>query len=606
MSSPLRQFWVPALLLWGCSNRVDRAVADRPSVTDPAPRVAPASQPASVRTAVAAAPRSVGDGCASAPLPVVSPAWSLRGYHPGPSFLSLVAAGPHHRTLVGGTSSHVCIRDDEGERWRDPLPRATLDHPEVSRLGGLDALLIVAQGTALGPATPQVFVSFNEGEDWSPVTLPPEAIAAGSRARVFTDRARRLFVTDGAHLWRSDDARTFSAPSTLPGSESDQVDACGDTLIARAHIGEDLFFHRSDDHGRSWRPFRLGAIGLEGANVMLRCIGWRGGIEAGRAPLPTHWSFDQGRTWEPARYDAEARAIAHTLSDDPSAEGEAPRCAQTPGGQLMCTDSGRLVLPDAGHRAEVHAPAHCDRLRLLDDQRMVAFGPTCGVLISTDRGGLWRSVSSATTARTGTTLGGGRGGFLSRDVAWRLDGGLWWTRDGGEHWRIVPSPTGRTLERGTFVDESRGVFAQTGGWVLSTRDGGRSWTYVLRGEVERIASGGAWVMVTTSDRVRLSPDGGQTWRTSGTIPSTVPIQVSVEVYGTQRRIDLSPELRVVQQGDAVSVVRAEGGQRRTTELVRAIARGHELVAAHATGDAVDRVMLGGGAMLVRTTEVSRR
>ena len=39
----------------------------------------------------------------------------------------------------------------------------------------------------------------------------------------------------------------------------------------------------------------------------------------------------------------------------------------------------------------------------------------------------------------------------------------------------------------------------------------------------RIASAQSWVMVTTADRLRVSPDGGVTWRAGATIPAAIPL-----------------------------------------------------------------------------------
>lgn len=524
--------------------------------------------------------------------PVASSAWRLVGWRAGPRIEDIVAVGPHHRTLVAVTRDTVCVSHDGGDAWAAPFgDEESLASPRVRLLSGLDALLLVAQGTDEAPVAPRVFLSRDQGAHWTALALPAEATAA---ARVFSDSDRAIYVASPTRLWVSTDGRGFEGPRALPGESADRVDACGELLIARAHVGDDRFHHRSDDGGRTWRAFRLGVLGLEGRDVRVRCLGWRGGVEAGYDPLPRAWSFDGGRSWEPAGYDARAQRAARARDDSGNAPTVLPRCASTPTGARVCTDSGRAVL-DA---REVHAPAGCEHLRVIDDRRVVAFGPTCGIFVSPDLGGLWRPVAS--TLHTPPSAPAGRGGFITRDIAWRVDGGVWWTEDGGAHWRLTPTVHGRTIERGVFVDRERGVFVRSDGWVVATRDGGRNWTFVMRGEVERIASAQSWVMVTTTDRVRVSPDGGATWRAGATIPPAIPLDPVLVANGALRRVDPVEGVRVQQQGDRVEVV--TGGA--TSVIAQGFPRRFELLAAHASGGAVDRVMLTDGVVL-RRAQASR-
>ena len=54
----------------------------------------------------------------------------------------------------------------------------------------------------------------------------------------------------------------------------------------------------------------------------------KAGIEAGRAPVPGWWSFDQGRTWEPSRYDGDATRDAPMPAQAPASV--APARAPSP------------------------------------------------------------------------------------------------------------------------------------------------------------------------------------------------------------------------------------------------------------------------------------
>lgn len=517
----------------------------------------------------------------------VSVGWRAVGWRPGPELSDVLAVGPHRRQLMGVTRETVCITRDEGMSWSSPLgSEADLAAPQVDRLERLDALALIAQGTPDAPRPPRVMLSRDEGQRWSPLPLPT---AAGSSARVFTDGERTVYVASATQLWSSVDGRAFEGPVALPGERADRVDICGGTLIARAQVGADYFHHRSEDLGRSWRAFRLGAIGLEGNEVRVRCLGWRGGIEAGYDPLPRSWTFDAGQSWEPADYDAKARVAARAMSDVPAENRVVPRCVTTPAGARMCLDSGRARV---GTR-EVHAPAGCERMRAIDDRRLIAYGASCGSFVSTDLGGVWHALSNS--LRPEASAPPGAGGFISRDVAWRVAGGVWWTHDGGAHWRLAPTVQGRTITRGVFVDTERGVFVREDGWVMSTADGGRTWRYVTRGEGVRITSARAWVMVTTADRARASSDGGQTWRANAAIPSSIPLDPSLVVGGMARRFDPRPGLRVQQVGDRVEVL-AEG---ETVRVARLLPERFELLAAHADDRGVDRVLLRDGVMLHR-------
>jgi len=546
----------------------------------------------------------------------VATGWTLRGFQPSPVLDEVTVAGPEGATFVGVSRGTVCTSED-GARWV-PLLGATapLAAPTLRRMSADGETLVIAQGTARAPVAPKVFRAARPEtgpEAWQEVNLPVEARAAGASARVFVDGVRRLFVVTPTQLWVQQDGGAFDGPRALPGTTAEEVDACGETLIARARVGSDGFWHRSEDYGRSWRPFRLGAIGLEGEGTMMRCLGWRGGIETGRVPLPGYWSFDQGHTWQPARYDAAARTLARSLADDPSLGVEAPRCGSGYGGALVCTQHQRLVLVNAeapwsrDHpvQREIRAPAGCEHLRLVDDRRVLAYGRGCGLYVSSDLGGLWRALATraergAMGLPNGISSGPGRGGWIDAETAWRIEGGVWWTSDAGAHWRLVPTGGGRQVEHGVFVDTGRGVFARGDGWVQSTADGGRTWRYVVRGEVERIASAGPWVMVTTSTAVRVSADGGATWRPGASLPATRSLDPVLQVQGGVRRFDPSASLRVLQQGDRITVAtRGADGGFATEEVVRGLSPGYALLAAHARDGRVDRLLLSGGAVIAR-------
>jgi hypothetical protein len=365
-------------------------------------------------------------------------------------------------------------------------------------------------------------------------------------------------------------------------------------LILPARVDDDWFFHRSFDHGVTWRPLRTGVIGVEGSGALVRCITERGGIEAGRPPLPMNWSWDGGHAWRLAPYDATALRAARTLVENPSA-GETPHCASGPGRLIQCVDNGRarLIRERGGASQEIPGPSTCEYVRQVDERRTVAFGPSCGFFLSGDRGGVWRRVTQSLEPDRGANYAEGHGGFVNAHTAWRLDGGIWWTFDSGEHWRPFFSVGERMLERGVFVDPRNGVFATNTGWVVATRDGGRTFTYVLRGEVERIASSGRAVLVTTAQSMRVSPDGGVTWLASGAAAPSTPLDPSVDIVGRGRAVALPGGVRVTQNGDRLVIDR----HGREEEIAHDLPSTFGLLAVHVAGSSVDRVLLERGAVL---------
>ena len=627
--------WRRAIAAWAALAALTGACPRRDPGTraDSAAIGRPAEDAAAVRPGVATA-RRAGDvagratgraelaldegRCGGLATPTVASGWSLVGYRPGPVLEDVLAAGPRRATLLAVTRRELCASDDEGATWQTVLggDRA-LDEPALGELTADATTVVIAQGGADRPSAPRVFVSRDGGARWSERALPAGAAAAGPAARAFHDRLRRIFVATPTQVWVTLDGGEWEGPRALPGRTAREVDACGDTLIARASMERDSFYFRSEDRGATWRPFRLGAIGLEAEGAVVRCVRWRGGIEAGRAPVPGWWSFDQGRTWQPSRYDADATRDARAREEDPglAAVTDAPRCMTAPTGELACVSPRRLLLPDGdapwrrehAPQREINAPGRCDRLRRIDDRRVVAFGPSCGLYVSPDLGGVWRAMSTHLDAsRAEAAPGRGSGGFVDRDTAWRLDGGLWWTTDGGERWRLVPSARGRSLAWGTFVDRQRGVFVQRDGWVVSTDDGGLRWRLVLRGDVSRLVTSGRAVMLTTSDRALLSLDGGGTWRRVVTLPEGRRLDPTLLVDGERRQVEPVAGLRLVQQRDAIELLRREGGVAGREPVVSGLPRGWALLGAHATGPVIDRVLLAGGAVLHRRADVATR
>ncbi len=465
---------------------------------------------------------------------------------------------------LGATRTRLCASDDEGRTFHEVL---SLGAPAEVRLEEIESngpWLLVARverpsgARAPGPVTGAWRSLDPEARSFEPLAHP--ALRVGERARDwFTDHRGALFFRSTTGLYRrAGAAREWIGPFALPGRETSVMDACGRVLVAISTVDDDgAYQFRSFDGGERWAPFRLGALGLLGDRAVLRCLGARGAIEVGRAVLPSHWSFDGGRNWTPAAYDDRARRVARERGAD------AVRCRTGPADTIECRDSARVrLLSGTGPDAEIYAPAGCEHITQLDTRRTVAFGPSCGVLVSADRGGLWAQRSAASGPSEVDAPEGadrsGRGGLVDARAAWRIDGSVWWTLDAGERWFPVASVIGRTLVRGVFVDRRRGVFVTRGGWVMSTRDGGRTFTPVLQGEVERISAEGSMVFVTTPRTVRVSPDGGSRWWAPGVGSGGTRVHPTVERDGDGLRVLLRGGLRVEQRGGRVELVSSGG------------------------------------------------
>jgi photosystem II stability/assembly factor-like uncharacterized protein len=485
------------------------------------------------------------------------------------------------------------VSDDGGTSFRERIVLPSAAAISLAQIARREGWLVVAkeerEGRDEGPrAVIGAWVSSDEeARSFEVLALP--SVGDQRIIEVFTDRIGTIYATTEHALFRRErKAERWEGPFALPGRSARAVDACGRVLLAQSTVDDQgSYWFRSFDRGRRWSPFRLGVLGIDGDRAVIRCLGARGAIEAGRGPLPSHWSFDGGRTWKRAAYDERARRLARERG------ASAVRCRQGPADTIECLDAARTRLVEGSMRGvEIYAPGRCESVTVLDTRTTVAFGPSCGVLVSRDRGGLWQQRLSAAIVNE-STQDDGRGGFVDRSAVWMLDGSVWWSLDGGARWFPVASVIGRTLERGVFVDRLRGVFVTSTGWVVATRDGGRNWTYVLRGEVERVSAEGTMVYVTTPTTVRVSPDGGVHWWLPGVGASGARLRSTVERDGDTRFVRLSDGLRVEQRSQRIEVVsRTERTLLATIDDPRTV-----MLAADRDSRAGVRVLLSDGTVL---------
>ncbi len=505
---------------------------------------------ANIRSQPGAAPAN--ERCELLPVGVPVPTIITTAMLRGPAIRDLRVT--HDGAWVAITTNAICTSKNAGETWQLRAEIAREDGPwSLQEVGAEHRWLFVQTRTSSSVnAVAEAWVSHPD-ESWSRLELPRTTQAIRSLdtdglGRLYAHNSRELFVRELAT--RRDSG--WSEPTQLPGRDALSLHACGRVLLTHSQLDEDgSFWFRSFDRGAHWSPFLLAVLGLDADHALLRCLGARGGIEAGRPPLPSHWSFDGGRTWTHAEYDERARRIAREQGI------HAVRCQPGPTGAIECRDDSRTRLV-AGSRPnrEIYAPAWCESITQLDSRTTASFGARCGLLVSSDHGGLWRPVFAAQNPAD-SAAPDGQGGLIGDRDAWRLDGGIWWTHDDGAHWTPVASVIGRTLTRGVFIDRERGVFATRNGWVVSTTDSGRTWVYVLRGDIERISSDGPKVFVTTTASVRVSPDGGEHWWSAGVGATGARVTPIVQRLGAGLFVQLADGHRVEQEGEQIRWLRPD-------------------------------------------------
>ncbi|MDP3278540.1 MAG: hypothetical protein Q8Q09_25345 [Deltaproteobacteria bacterium] len=581
-------------LTLGCSTRRVATSVDATPLAHDGSR----SQDAAATVPAPQTPPSVADGCEPQQLVRPSAGVVLRRMPSGPAFVEIHST--RRGRWLGLTHRALCASDDRGEHWTSTfvLPDSTsgreskLTLQRVSPRGGW--LLVHHERTDRANSTRPIAGYFSDEPEPTRFELLRFPLANEPPIAIFGDGLSRMFAATEHRLFRRDEtSRDFEGPFAMPGRLTQAAEGCGRVLIARSRVDQDgAYWFRSFDQGARWSPFRLGILGVDSDQAVVRCLGARGGIEAGRGALPSHWSFDGGRTWSPSRHDDRARSIAREQGSD------AVRCAAGPADEIACHDPSRVrLLEGAARDRELYAPALCDEIRQVDTRTTVAFGASCGLLVSRDYGGLW-SPRAAASVPTQSAVDEGRGGFVGGRVAWRLNGGVWWTTDAGRHWSPTPSVIGRTLERGVFVDSRRGVFSTRTGWVVSTGNGGRSWRYVIRGDVERISTDGQSVFVTTPTSVRVSPNGGGRWlapRVGAT--SGARLKPWLQREGQVRFIRVDTELVVEQRERMVTLRRGQGVVQPIAQLDHS---NIALIAADLSARGVLRTLLSDGSVLILT------
>ena len=153
-----------------------------------------------------------------------------------------------------------------------------------------------------------------------------------------------------------------------------------------------------------------------------------------------------------------------------------------------------------------------------------------------------------------------RGG---RGWAFGEQGAIYTTRDSGETWERLQSPTRHLLLGGTFVDDDRGWIVGAGATIIQTSDGGDTWYQSRLPQVEKrvrstaasfIDNRNGWAVGSAGNVVHTA-NGGRTWEKQET-------GVYVDLFDV-KFVDAREGWAVGAEGTIIHT--ADGGLHWTTE-----------------------------------------
>lgn len=413
-----------------------------------------------------------------------------------------------------------------------------LRHPLLIALAGALALATAA-GAAVGswsplgpdgesitalaadPANPDlvyaatsssVFRSSDGGESW---TFAGAGLAASIRTLVLSGPVV-IVGTEWGGVWRSlDEGRTWRAAtaglSTPPHVSALVVDPRRSERVWMASW-EGIFV--SDDRGETW-TIRNGDLRLSGGVVSLAIDPANGQLYA-RTLRDLYTSGNEGADWSLVR--CLGRRCGSVVFDPADAT-----LVTLSGGVLRSRDGGsvweKLRTPKGG----LYALLGFHGGRLFAYSRSSDTGLAVDRLYwSADQGASWVAAagqpdrSIAVMASSGDTLYLGSAGLTSL-------GGVFRSRDGGEHWEAASRGlSGRWIESIAVDPQQPGVlYAQASDHLLASEDDGATWRLSLASPsvlvfgagdllVDPLLHGRVWS--TTGNYLWRSDDGGHRWK----------------------------------------------------------------------------------------------
>jgi photosystem II stability/assembly factor-like uncharacterized protein len=429
------------------------------------------------------------------------------------------------RGYAGGNFGTLVRTDDGGETWSglrtgltDDLRRVRVVNPDTVVIAGRCALRRTDDGG-------QSFTRL-------PWTASDVACPTPIASIHFPNPDTGYVLTEDASVFRTTDGgQTFSRVTSVPGPETphDIFFTSADTGVAITGSSGSGKIYRTTDSGNSWTEVESAGSALNGVAFLPGGVGFAVGNGKTLFQSP-----DGGANWTP-------RPLAGP-SESPNLTSIG--CAD-PLTCLITESSGATLLrtTDGGATATSVTPSTQPifAVGFASATRAVAVGELGATVVSNDAGMTWSPIGGrisginfgrlhATSSQVANASGAA--GTIARTV------------DGGVSWFTVGVPTTTTIRDSSFVNQDIGFALDLDGGAFKTTNGGSSWQILNTGTSEApeaiLALSDTTVLLIGPTGVRRSTDGGNSFEAStdkdvkkGTLLSVDTAGGSVFAFGTK-------------------------------------------------------------------------